>query len=247
MTQIVSHRGARNLWPENSLTGFRNTVELDVGAVEFDVHLTDAGELVVIHDATLERTTNGNGPVRLLTPASRASTVVVGTDEPVPTLEDVLTVLAARPGLGLHVELKADEQGRPYPALASRIAEVLERFGVDNRSHLTSFSTEVLEECRRLAPELPRLVSVNADWAARQGGMQQFLAKVRKLVDIVAVEHTLLAAEWTNITAEMPRERLCAWTVNDPELIADFLRHGVGFLTSDRPDLALAQQAAMAS
>lgn len=242
MTKIVSHRGARNLWPENSLTGFRNAARLEVEAIEFDVHLTDAGELVVIHDATLERTTSGKGPVRLLTPTSRASTMVLGTDEPVPTLEDVLAILADKPALDLHVELKADEQGRPYPALASRIAEVLDRFGVSGRSHLTSFSTDVLEECRRLAPHLPRLVSVNADWAARQGGIMQFLAKARNLADIVAVEHGLLAAEWARITIEMPRERLCAWTVNDPELIADFLRHGVGFLTSDRPDLAIAQR-----
>ena len=47
MTKIVGHRGARNIWPENSLTGFRNVLALNVDAVEFDVHLTDAGELVV--------------------------------------------------------------------------------------------------------------------------------------------------------------------------------------------------------
>ena len=68
MTLITGHRGARNLWPENSLQGFRNVLELGVDAVEFDVHVTDAGELLVIHDATLERTTDGHGAVRALTP-----------------------------------------------------------------------------------------------------------------------------------------------------------------------------------
>lgn len=47
MTHITGHRGARNLWPENSLTGFRNTLELDVDATKFDVHLTDAGNLAL--------------------------------------------------------------------------------------------------------------------------------------------------------------------------------------------------------
>ena len=64
MTKITGHRGARNLWPENSMTGFRNVLDLGVDAIEFDVHLTDAGELVVIHDATLDRTTDRTGPVR---------------------------------------------------------------------------------------------------------------------------------------------------------------------------------------
>ncbi|WP_194273836.1 MULTISPECIES: HAD-IA family hydrolase [Rhizobium] len=54
MAKIVGHRGAPNLWPENSLEGFREALELAVDAIEFDVHLTDAGELVVIHDATLD-------------------------------------------------------------------------------------------------------------------------------------------------------------------------------------------------
>ena len=62
MTLITGHRGARNLWPENSLTGFRNAITLGVDAIEFDVHLTRSGELVVIHDATLERTAEGAGP-----------------------------------------------------------------------------------------------------------------------------------------------------------------------------------------
>ncbi|WP_375263913.1 glycerophosphodiester phosphodiesterase family protein [Palleronia sp.] len=63
MTAITGHRGARNLWPENSLMGFRKAAELGCDAIEFDVHLTVAGELVVIHDPTLERTTEGAGEV----------------------------------------------------------------------------------------------------------------------------------------------------------------------------------------
>ena len=60
---IVGHRGARNLWPENSLTGFRNIVKSGIEAVEFVVFSSCVGWLVVIHDATLERTTLGSGKV----------------------------------------------------------------------------------------------------------------------------------------------------------------------------------------
>ena len=63
MTEIASHRGGALLWPENSRLAFEQTAKLAVEQVEFDVHPTRDGQLVVIHDDTLERTTDGKGPV----------------------------------------------------------------------------------------------------------------------------------------------------------------------------------------
>ena len=239
MTRIIGHRGARNLWPENSLTGFRHALQLGVDAIEFDVHLTDAGELIVIHDATFDRTVEATGPVRRLTPEARLATRLRDADEIVPTLRDVLGILALKDGLRLHVEIKSDETGTPYPDIVRRVAEELVRFGVDRRAYLTSFDTTVLEDCRRHAPHVERLVSVNADWAARQGGLSAFLATVEGLVDIVAIHHALMAAEWETIRATLPLERLCVWTLNEEEEIRRWLERGVGHLTSDSPDLAL--------
>ncbi|MCX8998230.1 glycerophosphodiester phosphodiesterase [Rhizobiaceae bacterium BDR2-2] len=238
MTKITGHRGARNLWPENGLTGFRNVLALDVDAVEFDVHLTDAGELAVIHDATLDRTTEGTGPVRLLAPEARAATKLKGSDDTIPTLAQVLEVLAPS-GKDLHVEIKVDEAGKPYPGIAAKVAAEVARFGIANRCHLTSFDTTILEDCRREAPQIARLVSVNAEWAARQGGLGAFIDKVDGLVDIVAIHHELMAAEWSLITARLPLERLCVWTLNDAGPIRFWLDRKIGHLTSDTPDLAL--------
>lgn len=240
MTRITGHRGARNLWPENSLSGFRNALNLGVDAIEFDVHLTNAGELVVIHDATLDRTANASGPVRLLTPKARAGTTLKGTDDAIPTLEDVLTVLAPAGRLDLHVEIKLDETGAPYPGIAARVAAELARFGVEARSHLTSFDTSVLEDCRKHAPKVARLVSVNTAWADRQGGLDTFLTRVADLVDIVAIHHELMETEWDLISGRLPFERLCVWTVNDEAGIRHWLAREIGHLTSDSPDLALA-------
>ena len=63
MVMIIGHRGGRNLWPENSLSGFRKLRAMPVEGVEFDVHLTNDGELLVIHDPTLDRTPGHSGPV----------------------------------------------------------------------------------------------------------------------------------------------------------------------------------------
>ena len=80
MSQIMAHRGARNLWAENSCLGFRKTARHGFDAIEFDLHLTDAGEIVVIHDPTLDRTTNGTGQTRDLTPDSRRALRLRGPD-----------------------------------------------------------------------------------------------------------------------------------------------------------------------
>lgn len=247
MTLIKGHRGARNLWPENSLTGFRNVLELAVDGVEFDVHLTDAGELLVIHDATLERTTDGEGPVRALTPEGRLAVRLKDSDEAIPTLSEVLDVLAAAENLPLHVEIKSDETGTPYPGIVAKVAAELDRRGLAHRSHLTSFDLSVLEECRRQVPDIARLVSVNAAWAERHGGLKTFIEKVEGLVEIVAIHHELLEAEWELVTALLPLERLCVWTLNDEALIAKWLERGIGHLTSDNPDLALGLRTRMAA
>ena len=97
----------------------------------------------------------------------------------------------------------------------------------------------MLEECRRHAPNIARLVSVNAEWADRQGGLRAFLGRVDHLVDTVAIQHELMDAEWKMITATMPLDRLCVWTLNDEEPIRKWLDRAIGRLTSDSPDLAL--------
>ncbi|QWW71006.1 glycerophosphodiester phosphodiesterase family protein [Rhizobium sp. WYJ-E13] len=245
MTLITGHRGARNLWPENSLTGFRNAVTLGVDAIEFDVHLTRSGELVVIHDATLERTTEGSGPVQDLSVEARKGMLLKGSDEAIPTLGEVLEVLAPNRGIGLHVEIKIDETGTPYPDIAARVAAELSRFGVGERSYLTSFDTSVLEDCRLHAPDVSRLVSVNAAWAEKQGGLTAFIDHVDELVEMVAIHHALMEAAWDLIRARLPLERLCVWTLNDEPGIRHWLQRGIGSLTSDSPDLALKQRAAI--
>jgi len=247
MTLITGHRGARNLWPENSLTGFRNVLNLGVDAVEFDVHLTDAGELIVIHDATLDRTAEGQGPVRRLSPEARHGIRLRGSDEIIPTLGEVLDVLSSAEDLALHVELKSDETGASYPGIVEKVSAALAARGLAERSYLTSFDVSVLEECRRVAPDIARLVSVNAVWAEKQGGLRAFIQRLDGLVDIVVIHHELMEAEWTMAARLLPLDRFCVWTLNDEALIAKWLERGIGHLTSDSPDLAVELRGTLSS
>lgn len=243
MTKITGHRGARGLWPENSLGGFRHVTGLSVDAVEFDVHRSDAGELLVVHDPWLERTSDGSGPVRALGPDQRQQLRLGGSGETIPTVGEVLGVLAAAP-VDLHVEIKNDETGKPYPGLVAEVLAEIDRLALRARCHLASFDPTVLDECRQAAPDVARLISVDAAWLDRHGGIQPFLDRAEGLVDIVAIHHRLLDEQWASITSRLPPERLCVWTVNAADEMARWFERGVGHLTTDRPDRALRLRAA---
>lgn len=241
MPKIMAHRGARNLWAENSAYGFRQTVRHGFDAIEFDLHLTDAGELVVIHDATLERTTDGTGLVRDLTPESRRALRLKGPDgalidEGVPSFDEVLDILTPDTA-DLYVELKADQNGQPYPGMVAMAAEALRQRGLQARSVLHSFDISVVREIRDVAPEFGRLISVNRDWATRQGGIAALLAEVDGLVDIVGIHHELFEAEFDLIRSLRPLVATSVWTVNDPDLIRRWIARGPGYIVSDNPVL----------
>ncbi|HYI56829.1 MAG TPA: glycerophosphodiester phosphodiesterase family protein [Microlunatus sp.] len=237
-TRVTGHRGARGLWPENSLEGFRQVTALDVDAVEFDVHRSDAGELLVLHDPLVERTTDGSGPVRRLTPDDRRRLRLRSSSETVPTLAEVLEVLTTSTA-DLHVEIKNDETGSPYPGLVAEVVAELDRRDLRARCHLASFDLAVLDDCRRLAPDIRRLVSVDAAWLDRQGGPHCFLERAEELADVVAVHHAVLDEHWQSFTGRLPLDRICVWTVNDEDEIRAWFERGVGHLTTDRPDVAL--------
>jgi glycerophosphoryl diester phosphodiesterase len=226
-TRITGHRGARGLWPENSLEGFRRVIALDVDAIEFDVHRSDAGELLVLRDPWLERTTDGAGPVRSLSPEARRQLRLRDSSETIPTLGEVLEILAVS-SADLHVEIKNDETGGVYPGLIADVLAELERRELRPRCHLASFDVTVLEHCRRLAPDVPRLVSVDGAWLDRQGGVDRFLDRIEELAGIVAVHQAVLDEHWVPIADRLSLDRIRRW-----------LERGVGHLTTDRPDLAL--------
>src|SRR6185369_17228462 len=88
----IGHRGASGYLPENSISSFRKAIELKADGIELDVHLCKSGEPVVIHDETVDRTTNGKGTVATLT-LSQLRSLEIAPGETIPTLEEVLQKL----------------------------------------------------------------------------------------------------------------------------------------------------------
>lgn len=156
---IVGHRGARFEAPENTLPGFRYAVELGLRSVEFDVRMTADEHLVIIHDDTVNRTTNGEGKVSDLAlneiQALDARSIFPDWPEPcfVPTLTQVLDVVGEIPDL--IVEIKSDTDERLDQIVSMTIAEVLRR-DIVARVTVTSFNPYALERVQQEAPQIRR-------------------------------------------------------------------------------------------
>jgi glycerophosphoryl diester phosphodiesterase len=163
--RIYGHRGAQGEAPESTIPGFRHAIALGLDAVEFDVQLTADNHLVVIHDATLDRTTNGTGPVANLTLAELqaldARAQFPDWPEPctIPTLADVFDVVGQLPAL--LVEIKRDTPDR-LDVVVPAVIDLVRQRNLTGQVTLSSFDPYALELAAQIAPEIPRII--NGAW-----------------------------------------------------------------------------------
>ena len=238
MVHIIGHRGGRDLWAENSLAGFRELASMPVEGVEFDVHPTVDGELLVIHDPTLDRTTDRTGPVTQLRAGEHRDVLLKNSNaQCIPLLSEVLAIYADTT-MELHVELKADKDGNPYPGLEAQTAAMLDAHGLAKRSILTSFNPAVLAEVRRVAPHIRTLASFDAKSSERYG-LLDGLEAIAKVADIIAIEKSVLDRFWDVISPRLPKERLGVWVPNEEADLTFWLNKPIRQLTTDRPDRAV--------
>ncbi|WP_376091451.1 glycerophosphodiester phosphodiesterase [Roseomonas sp. CCTCC AB2023176] len=149
MVQVISHRGGTFPWPENSLTAFRNSIALGVPWVECDVHLSADSVPFVIHDATLDRTTDATGPVRARTEAELGAVTVRGTGgEALPSFDDLVSLIAPS-ATGLQVEIKGNAAGTRYPGALDLVLAALDRAGIRGRAGLIAFEAPLAAEAVR--------------------------------------------------------------------------------------------------
>lgn len=227
----IGHRGASGTHPENTLAAFRQAAVLGADGIEFDVHRTRDGHLVVIHDPTLDRTTTLTGLVR-----DRTLAEVRGADagswkdprfagERVPLLEEVLREAPAR--LKLFLELKAGSIH--YPGIEEDLVRMLRKEGALERVQVSSFDHHALLRLRQIAPELSL-------------GMLYTCNPVDPVGMARAIGATALHPRFEWVTPELVQRahasglQVYTWTVNDSAWVAEMKRCGVDGIMSDFPD-----------
>jgi glycerophosphoryl diester phosphodiesterase len=146
---LGGHRGNPAENPENTMRSFRSAIAAGCDLIECDVHLSSDARLVVIHDHTLERTTNGSGLVRDLT-AGELRRLDAGDGEKIPLLQEVIELALGK--VGLVIEIK---QVPPlYPGLEEKLLNMLRQLGAVQECAVISFNHAAIHELHRLEPQL---------------------------------------------------------------------------------------------
>lgn len=238
---IAAHRGGAALWPENSLLAFRSALMLGVDFLETDVHLTADGEVVILHDPTLDRATTGAGPVaerRLADLATVRLRAADGapTDEPLPALAQLLALLASPP-TRLLLEIKVDAVRRPYPGIEDKVLTLVRARGLTARVLIMAFQPDTLRRVRALDPEIGTVLLVSKARMERDG----VAAVAQEAADVGAshlgIDHRAIDAAVVAGT-RAAKLTLAAWTVNAEPDLRRTTDLGADILITDRPDLA---------
>jgi len=235
LPRFVGHRGAPRLAPENTLASFRAAAATGIKAVEFDVALTFDARPVVIHDTSLERTTDGTGLL-----AENTLEAISGLDagawfdaafagEVVPTLEETIDLLVAL-DLGADIELKPDP-GREVETAEIAVNVARSCWPDDTLPPvITSFSRVALASARGCAPDWPRGLCFELlpeDW--------------QEVTDSLGA--SLLCPNADRLTADQCASMIAAgfeimaWTVNDEEKAKTLFQWGVGSVCTDLPQV----------
>ena len=238
---FAAHRGGALLWAENSLLAFRNALALGADFLELDVHLTRDGEVVVIHDATLDRTTTGTGPVRERTLAELSAVRLKDRggavlDEGIPALDQVVA-LAVAGKRQMLLEIKTDERKQRYPQIEEKVFAVLDRHRFTPFTVVMAFEGATWRRLRQVRPD----ARVAALYSARMLPAAAVAAEIDALrqagVSFVGLDQAIVTAEVAK-QARLAGLTLGVWTVNERAAIARFIEQGVGVVITDRPDLA---------
>lgn len=242
--RIAAHRGGALLWAENSLDAYRRALALGVDYVETDVHLTADDEVVVLHDATLDRTTSGAGPVRAarrddlrrLQLRARDGSL---THEPIPTLGELLEVVGPSRA-ELLLEIKVDHRNRRYPGIEETVLALLRDRGMTTRTIIMAFEAPTIERVRQLDPTVRTAFLVGRRRVERAGAGGAEIVRWAQQAGATAlgIDHRALDAA-VMTAARRAGMAVAAWTVNDEADLRRVIGLGVDIAISDRPDLAL--------
>ncbi|MDX1662320.1 MAG: glycerophosphodiester phosphodiesterase [Candidatus Promineifilaceae bacterium] len=246
---VIAHQGGEGLWPSNTLFAFERATALGVDVLEMDLHQSADGALVLIHDETVDRTTDGEGLVREMSLAEikaldagaywsddeGVTFPYRGQGLKIPTLEEIFEAFPAMP---MVIEIKQRE-----PSIVTPFCNLIHRYGREEDVLVASFHTQTMAEFRETCPGVAT--------SGTEEEIRPFFILDRLLLDAVyepqaeafqVPEYSGSLHVVTRSFVEGAHEHnvdVHVWTVNDPEDMQRLLALGVDGIITDRPDLML--------
>lgn len=236
MVQIFAHRGFSGYYPENTMLAFQKVAEETVAdGIELDIQLTKDGEIVIMHDEMLDRTTNGSGWLKDHT-LEELKMLSVGVNvkgffprQTIPTLREYFTWLKTTK-LITNIELKTSYF--EYEGIEEKLIAMVKEFGLEDQIWYSSFNHYTVARIKKLMPEAKCglltdtwLMNIG-EYAASQGA-----ASVNARTYFCANEGVAADLHAHNIALQ-------AWTPNDAEMMQELVDAGVDVLITNYPDIA---------
>lgn len=246
---VWAHRGASGYAPENTLAAFQEAIDMGVDGIELDVQLTKDGQIVVIHDETVDRTTDGKGWVKDLTfdeiralDASYQNLMQGGEvvklakrfeeyeSAQIPTMEEVFELIKPTK-LWINIELKTGIVF--YPKLEERIVEMTKKYGMEDRVIYSSFNHYSVEKIREIDP------TAQTGLLYADGTID--MPSYGKKYGVKALHPALYNLQFPGFVEECMKEglELNVWTVNEPQYVEMCKAAHVHAVITNYPDMAM--------
>ena len=242
---VIAHRGGRSLGPENTLYTYQRAVNLGVDVLEFDVHLTRDSHLAVIHDKTVDRTTNGSGAVegynladlQKLDAAYRWSDdrgdafPLRGKGIKIPSLAEVFQIF---PRMRMNIEIK-----NPQPAAITSLCRTIQDHNMSRKVMIASFSAGALKKFRTTCPAVATSAGASeAIWfyALQKVHLESVYSPSAQALQVPENYGDLKLTNKRFVAAAHARSmRVQVWTVNDVDSMKRLLKLGVDGIMTDYP------------
>ncbi|MBT2637650.1 glycerophosphodiester phosphodiesterase family protein [Bacillus sp. ISL-39] len=232
----VAHRGAAGYAPENTIAAFDMGLEMKADYIEIDVQRSKDGELVIIHDTTVDRTTDGTGKVGELT-LEELRSLDAGSfkgeqfaGEKIPTFEEILDRYHGK--IGILIELKAPQL---YPGIEEEVTQELKERNLDKPQNdkiiIQSFNFESMKKVDALLPNVPIGVLTYSSLHTTDAALQEFA----KYADLFNPSYGLVTRELVDKVHSLGME-IQSWTVRSPEAAQFLIDMKVDGIITDYPD-----------
>ncbi len=227
---VSGHRGASDIAPENTLVAIMKCVEFGADFTELDVQETKDGQIILLHDDDLKRTTNDSGFIWDKTWADLQQVDAGGwkspeyTGEPIPLLETVIDSVRGKIKLNIEIKINGHQE-----KLEERVVAIIEKKNFVNDCIITSFNLASIEKVKRLNSKLkvglifdkmPDYDIFSTDW------------------ELVSVHHKLVTQHFVE-QAHQAGKAVHVWMVNEPELMKKMIAHQVDCIITNRPEILL--------
>ncbi|MCL6266434.1 glycerophosphodiester phosphodiesterase [Flagellimonas myxillae] len=243
--KIVGHRGAAGLAPENTLASFKRALDLKVDYIELDLHVSADGELIVIHDSNVKRTTDGEGEIADMT-LQQIKQLDAGSwfgpefgSEKVPTFEEVLDLVNGQ--CKILVELKWSKKGA-YPSLVDKLLQLIQDRGVSDQLIIQSFERSYLEEITTSnnPVEIQQLIFGKSSILPIYFDTQLRFGSFEPVAGITSLNmfYLYLNKGWVN-TNEQLGFGTGVFTINDENDMKKAATFGADLIITDFPDKAI--------